>query len=311
MEFDERLHHAFETLAERLHQDISAQLTAVRADLAGSIEAERDAAVANAVRQAEEAAQHQMRQAEEAAQRQIREAEEAAERGVREAEEAAQHKIGEAEEAARRGVREAEEAAQRGIGERLAESVARTGMDVRAEVAAVQKAASDRLVEAIRAIDGAYSLSEILDALVTSASAEGGRVAVFLPQGSVLKGWRLAGFDAVAHNSGVEVPVAEGGVIAEAVETARLVCRDPAAPHASSLPSFVELPDQARALAVPLVMSGQVLAVLYADEGGDAPANRESWTATIEVLARHAARALEAITAARLAQVSESLVESR
>jgi hypothetical protein len=47
---------------------------------------------------------------------------------------------------------------------------------------------------------------------------------------------------------------------------------------------------------VPLTISGEVVAVLYADQGrdGDAPA---SWTDVIETLARHAARALEAVTA--------------
>ena len=71
------------------------------------------------------------------------------------------------------------------------------------------------------------------------------------------------------------------------------------------LPAFVDLPDEGCALAVPLVMTEQCFAVLYVDkEHGDA-AVRESWPATMEVLARHAARSLEAITATRLAQVTE------
>ena len=78
------------------------------------------------------------------------------------------------------------------------------------------------------------------------------------------------------------------------------------------LPAFVNLSEDGRALAVPLVMTGQVFAVLYVDEGAGQSAARKSWPATIEVLARHAARALEAFTASRLAQVTEdvSRVES-
>jgi hypothetical protein len=251
MEFDERLHRAFETLTERLHQEIAAQLTAARADLAGAVEADRDAAAAIAARDARAAAEQEM-------------------------------------------------------SERLAESVARAGTDTRSQVIADHKAARERLVEGVRAIDAALSLSDVLDALVAAASAESGRAAVFVPQRAMLRAWRLAGFDALsAGSSVVELPFTDAGLIAEAVETAQLVRADPGASRATLLPSFVELPDQARALAVPLVMAGQVFAVLYADEGGTEPGVDESWPATIEVLALHAARVLEAITATRLGQVAE------
>jgi hypothetical protein len=251
MEFDERLHRAFETLTERLHQEIAAQLNAARADLAGAVEADRDAAAAIAARDARAAAEQEM-------------------------------------------------------SERLAESVARAGTDTRSQVIADHKAARERLVEGVRAIDAALSLSDVLDALVAAASAESGRAAVFVPQRAMLRAWRLAGFDALsAGSSVVELPFTDAGLIAEAVETAQLVRADPGASRATLLPSFVELPDQARALAVPLVMAGQVFAVLYADEGGTEPGVDESWPATIEVLALHAARVLEAITATRLGQVAE------
>ena len=102
----------------------------------------------------------------------------------------------------------------------------RAGTDARAEAAASQKAAGDRLVEAIRAIDGAHGLSEILDVLIAAAGAEVGRAAIFLPQGTTLKGWRLVGFDALgAAGSDVELPFADGGMIAEASETAQVDSR--------------------------------------------------------------------------------------
>ena len=252
MEFDERLQHAFDALAESLHQEIAAQLAAVRADLSSSVQVDREAAVADAAHKARTSADKELSQ-------------------------------------------------------RVEDAVIRAGTDARVEVAANRNAAADRLVEAIRAIDGAHWLSEILDVLIAAAGAEVGRAAIFLPQGTTLKRWRLAGFDALgAAGSDVELPFADGGMIAEASETAQLIPLNPGSPRATLLPAFVDLPEQSRALAVPLVMAGQVFAVLYADEGNDdAVVSDDTWPAAIEVLARHAARALEAITASKLAQVVE------
>jgi hypothetical protein len=252
MEFDERLQHAFDALAESLHQEIAAQLAAVRADLSSSVQVDREAAVADAAHKARTSADKELSQ-------------------------------------------------------RVEDAVIRAGTDARAEVAANRNAAADRLVEAIRAIDGAHWLSEILDVLIAAAGAEVGRAAIFLPQGTTLKRWRLAGFDALgAAGSDVELPFADGGMIAEASETAQLIPLNPGSPRATLLPAFVDLPEQSRALAVPLVMAGQVFAVLYAAEGNnDAVVSDDTWPAAIEVLARHAARALEAITASKLAQVVE------
>lgn len=203
---------------------------------------------------------------------------------------------------------EARKIAERDKGERFAERLARAETDTRAEVAAAQVVASERLVEAVRAIDASQSLAEILDALLAASATEVGRAAIFLPQGSMLKGWRSVGFDALAaDNSSVELPSADGGMIGEAGETGRVIRLDPGAPRATLLPSFVDLPDAARALAVPLTMTGQVFAVLYVDEGRNEATARDAWPAAIEVLARHAARALEAITATRLAQVGEAI----
>ena len=207
---------------------------------------------------------------------------------------------------ARRGARAA---AEQELTERLKADVARSGAEVRAEATALQTAATDRLVEAIRAIDAAGTLSDILDALVGSALAEVGRVAIFLPQGSTLKGWRLAGFDRPAvDGSDIELAFADGGMIAEAGETGRLIRLDRAGSRDTLLPSFAGLPENSRALAVPLVMTDQVFAVLYADEGLGEPPPHASWMSTLEVLARHAARALEAITATKLAQIAEITV---
>jgi hypothetical protein len=201
--------------------------------------------------------------------------------------------------------REARADLEREIDRRLNEAVASTEEQAKSKAEAKGTALSRRLVEAIRAIDAAHSLSEILDVLIVSASAEVSRAAIFFPKGSTLKGWRLVGFDQLGADSpSVDLPFAEGGIIADAGETGRLVRFDSRS-TARPLPAFVELPQDRRALAVPLVMTGQVFAVLYVDEGTGQSVAGESWPATVEIFARHAARALEAITATRLAQVTE------
>jgi hypothetical protein len=251
MEFDERLHRAFDSLAERLHQEIAAQLNAARADLSASVQADRDAAVAEATDLARQAA-------------------------------------------------------EREAAERFTDRLARMETDRRTETKTAQVVASERLVDAVRAIDASHSLSEILDVLLAASATEAGRAVIFLPQGSTLKGWRSVGFESLAaDSSNVELPIADGGMIGEAGETGRLIRLDPGAPRAAMLPAFVDLPAASRALAVPLLMTDQVLAVLYVDDGRNEAMAHDAWPAAIEVLARHAARALEATTATRLAQVLE------
>ena len=116
----------------------------------------------------------------------------------------------------------------------------------------------------------------------------------------------LAGFGALGYDgSSLEFQSADGGMIAEAAESAQSIRLEPGASRTPQPPPLSNLPEQSLAVALPLVMSGHVFAVLYADDATHESAARTSWPGTIEVLARHASRALEAITATRLAQVAE------
>jgi len=301
MEFDERLQRTFESLTARLQQEIAGQLSAAGAELSASALADRDAAsaardvaLAEAVRETRTATEHELT--------------ERLAGDVARAEAQARAELTASHTAASEQARAELTASHAAASERLVESHKAASE----RLIERHKAAGARLIEAVRTIDGARSLSDVLDALVACASTEVGRAALFLVQEPLFKGWRLAGFDEFgAVGSSVELPVADGGVIAEAAATCHVVRVDPGAPRRVVLPAFVNLPDQALALAVPLVMSGQAFAVLYVDEGNNEAMARDTWPATIEVLARHAARALEAITASRLAQVSESVVDSR
>lgn len=174
-----------------------------------------------------------------------------------------------------------------------------------AAVNAADLATSQRLADAMRAIDRARSLSEILDTLASCAGRETARVAVLLVRASQLRGWRFIGFGpALDEDVAFETALAESGIIAEAVRNATATSADSAA--AGSAPSFAELPPGRELLAVPISMSGQAVAVLYGDQGTGDPGEGEvrfAWPATLEVMTRHAARCLEAVTAFRAAQV--------
>lgn len=156
--------------------------------------------------------------------------------------------------------------------------------------------AGERLVAAIQAIAQARSLTEILEALFTQIGVEAQRVAVFLVRGDRLTSWRLAGFDGSAHASGepapvIDIAVDDAGILAAAVRGNTAV----ADMTGDGAPPFAVPP--AEGLAVPIALSGEVVAVLYADHGAT-----ESWRETSEILVRYGARCLEVLTAFKVAR---------
>jgi hypothetical protein len=170
---------------------------------------------------------------------------------------------------------------------------------------AAELVANERLVDSIRALDHARSLSEILETLASCAGREAKRIGILLLRNGQLRGWRFIGFGpALDGRSDYELRSGDAGVIAEAARTGLAASADSATPL--STPAFAELPPGREVLAVPIPMSGQVVAVLYGDQGSADLSDverRVAWPAALEVMARHAARCLEAITAFRAAQV--------
>lgn len=144
----------------------------------------------------------------------------------------------------------------------------------------------ERLLDAVRAIDRARTLSDILDTLAACAGREASRAAVLLVRDGELRGWRFIGFDpSFANGSAIEIPLRDAGVIADAIERVGAATADAPARFAAS--------DAVRAYAMPVAIAGDIVAVVYADD----PADGEppiAGDAAIEVLARHASRAIEA-----------------
>jgi GAF domain len=199
--------------------------------------------------------------------------------------------------------------AERQVSERLTASLAAAEARARADAEASEMDATGRLVDAIRAIDAAGTLSDVLEVLAARAGLEASRTAIFVPEGNRLRGWRFVGFDGLtADGADLELSLDAAGILADALETGQPArAGDPAWSGSSRAvaPEPAALPPDRPALAVPLVMGGEVFALLYADHGAAGDIARQPWPATIEVLARHAARSLEAVTAVRLTQLSD------
>jgi hypothetical protein len=193
----------------------------------------------------------------------------------------------------------------------LADAQAKAADDLKAAVAAarvkereIEMAGVTRLLDSVRGLDGATTLSEVLDALSLAAAREAARAAVVVLRGERINGWKLTGFGPRdAQPKLIDVPLADSGVIGLAVGAARAVTtRD--SQSAATGPGFEKIPPDRMGLAVPVVVGGRVVAVVYADavtfDGYERPVP-SSWPELIEVLARHAGRCLEALTAQKTA----------
>ncbi len=158
-----------------------------------------------------------------------------------------------------------------------------------------------RLASSVRAIDAAQSLSEVLEVLTAGAGHEVPRAAVLLVQGAMLRGWRFAGFGEPLDSRPTEchVSLSDAGFIQDAVRNGASVEGESEAAR----PAFASGAHPSGMTAMPLVLSGQVVAVLYADHGDAAQdVDTRDAVAALEILARHATRSLEAMTAVRAAQ---------
>lgn len=194
----------------------------------------------------------------------------------------------------------------------LADSEAQAAEELKAAVAAArvkeresEMAAISRLLESVRGLDGATSLSEVLDALALAAAREAARAAVVVLRADRIQGWKMAGFGPRdAQPKSIDLALTQSGVIGLAIAAARTVTtRD--SPTAATGPGFETLPADRMGLAVPVIVGGRVVAVVYADAVSmsgqhDRPVP-SCWPESIEVLARHAGRCLEALTTQKTA----------
>lgn len=191
----------------------------------------------------------------------------------------------------------------------LADAQAKAADEMKAAVAQarvkereIEMAAVTRLLDSVRGLDGATTLSEVLDALALAAHREAARAAVVVLRGERINGWKLYGFGPRdSQPKLIDLPLADSGVIGLAIGAARAVTtRD--SQSAAAGPGFEKIPADRMGLAVPVVVGARVVAVVYADavtlDGHERPVP-SSWPELIEVLARHAGRCLEALTVSK------------
>jgi antitoxin component of RelBE/YafQ-DinJ toxin-antitoxin module len=164
-------------------------------------------------------------------------------------------------------------------------------------------AAMERLLDAFRRLDQATTLTALIDALAEAAAGETTRSAVFVVRGREVRGWRVAGFsDAPADVRLVSVALDAAGAIGVCVRSKARVEITPATFAGSGDLGFIASVDAAAGLAMPVTLGGETAAVIYGDDAGTGgPAG---WRETIEILARHASRCLEAQTAIRAAKLA-------
>ena len=163
-----------------------------------------------------------------------------------------------------------------------------------------------RVVDGVRRLDQASSLTDALNVLAEVAGGEAQRAGVVIVEGERIRGWRFVGFEPALPPAGqVDVALGDAGIVGEAARSAMsksfVAGAEPGADGA--VPAFMTLPSGAKAVAVPVMVGGDVSAIVYGDDGGGA-APAAGWRESIEILARHAGHCLEGLTAARMVQLA-------
>ncbi len=161
----------------------------------------------------------------------------------------------------------------------------------------------ERLLGAVRRIDESTSLSGILESLARGASAETSRVAILLVDGDLLKPWGQHGF--APGQAPYELQIESSGLLTATVALKQTSFVKPLIARDLTTPGFMQVPVGHTGLVVPLIVGGDVVAVLYADDVGKKPEQEDApvWTEEIDLLVRHAAIRLENLTSVRTAEV--------
>ena len=176
-----------------------------------------------------------------------------------------------------------------------AESARREQDDHAVRAARRAALAVDRLRDGIREISGAATAADALTAVASALAADFDRRAVFSVNGNRLEGRYQAGFDVTSDISKVVVPLTMDSLLAQAVSSNRVESLSGSGLTESRVP-FGGSP--ACVLALPVSVHGQVVAVVYADDGGPRLADTgsiEQSTTFADLLRHYAAVHLEVL----------------
>jgi hypothetical protein len=157
------------------------------------------------------------------------------------------------------------------------------------------------LALAVTGMDDATTLSEVLDALSDGLKAQAPRSAVLVFQDDRARIWRRSGFPQETPGIGAELHLPDHADLMAILDSAAPAIVEGSDEQGAVL-GLAPLPVGQQGLAVPVAIGGQAAALVYADGASTGePALAPGWTDAVEVLARHAARCLETLTAMRAA----------
>ena len=161
----------------------------------------------------------------------------------------------------------------------------------------------ERLLGAVRRIDDSTTLTGILETLAQGAAVQTSRVVLLMVDGDTLKPWSVHGF-AIGQEPR-ETPIGTSGLLTATVALKQTSFVKPLIAREIATPGFMQVPVGHTGLVVPLIVGGEVVAVLYADDVGATEVREDApvWTEEIDLLVRHAAIRLENLTSVRTAEV--------
>jgi len=161
-----------------------------------------------------------------------------------------------------------------------------------------------RILTAISSLDQGHSLSHVLTTLHASARMEAPRVALFVLDAAELKLWKADGFD--APEASLDRDANGPGLLTATLHRGTSITTPD---ESMAAPSFAALPRDAVSIAIPLLVGGNPVAVLYADHAGAATDQLagEPFQA-LQVVCQHAALALAHITTLRAAEAMAGAV---
>ena len=182
------------------------------------------------------------------------------------------------------------------------DDMART-VDVRIAALRQHLDASERLVaqgrllrDALRSIDDAGSLSGVLEQVAHWASSVADRVALLVAKTDGLHAWRFLGFDSDLLPSEAALPPEHLGLAGLAARERRPIVLGSSDAVEVTLPVFAVTNDERTVAAFPIVVAGDVVAVVYADAVPQDDDTPPAWCPWLETLTTYAGRTLETLT---------------
>ena len=145
-------------------------------------------------------------------------------------------------------------------------------------------------LEAIRHVDAAATISDSLTAIVRAARSQAPRAALYVANGSRLEQWE-DGDEPSLTPSSYDVTASSDSIAVDAFRRTELVRNN------------------GSACAIPLLLDGSAVAVLYGEPDAGAPPS-QGWVDHLEAIARHGAARVGYLTALRTTQGQQWLAES-